>query len=298
MTRIGGLLCWIALLVACGPAGDPALAGFESPRTVHVTADGRIIVADLGDGSDDGRVVAVDLDAAAQEVLMDGLPSTSDSGQRYADLAGPSGAAMAPDGTACAAVGDAVDERFSMLICSDGLTVNLETFEGETNPDRDEIASNPFDVAPDGDAGWFVTDAAANAVLRVDRGGTIEVVAAFESLEPLIGEDVDAVPTGVVVVDDALVVCLYGGAVVRIGADGAPEMVARLETPIALAPTSDDAILVLSHERGAVYRVAVGGEPEQIASGLDRPTGLARLGDGRLVVAEQEAGRVGILAAP
>jgi hypothetical protein len=30
------------------------------------------------------------------------LPSTRDSGQAHADLAGPSGAAMAPDGTVCA----------------------------------------------------------------------------------------------------------------------------------------------------------------------------------------------------
>ncbi|MEO7296153.1 MAG: hypothetical protein ABIZ57_08415, partial [Candidatus Limnocylindria bacterium] len=69
--------------------------------------DGRILVADLGSGADDGRVVAVDLADGSQEVLLDDLPSTSDSGQRYADLAGPSGAAMAPDGTVCVVIGDA-----------------------------------------------------------------------------------------------------------------------------------------------------------------------------------------------
>lgn len=290
-----GLLVAAIGLVACGPAGDPALAEFKAPRIAHLAPDGRVLVTDLGGGADDGRVVAVDLADGGQTVLLDDLPSTSDSGQRYADLAGPSGAAMAPDGTVCVVIGDAEGDAYGHLRCTDGLTVDLADFEHDTNPDGDEIASNPYDIAADGDRGWYVTDAAANAVLHIERGGKIVVVASFASLEPITGEATDAVPTGILRRDDDLIVALFGGAVVRIASTGEVDVLDEVHSPIALAEVEGGAILVLSHEDGTVIRLDDGHEPELVVADLDRPTGLAWLSDGRLIVAEQDAGRVRVV---
>jgi hypothetical protein len=137
-----------ACLLVAVPSGctrpDP-LAGFAAPRAVRLTPDGRVPVADLGTGRGDGRVVAVDLAAGRREVLLDRLPSTRGSGQQHADLAGPSGAAVAADGTVCAVIGDATRPRagFSTLRCTDGLVADLEAYEQAANPDGRELASNP-----------------------------------------------------------------------------------------------------------------------------------------------------------
>ena len=186
------------LVAAAGCARPDPLAGFDAPRAVHLAPDGRLLVTDQGTGADDGKVVAVDLAARRRTVLLDRLPSTRGSGQQHADLAGPSGAAMAADGTVCAVIGDATREGagFSTLRCSDGLVADLEAYERAANPDGRELASNPYDVAWDGRDGWYVSDAAANTVLHVDRAGRIRTVAVVASMAPFGGRPVQGVPTG------------------------------------------------------------------------------------------------------
>jgi hypothetical protein len=88
-------------LYPAGPVGRVR----GTARGVRLAPDGRLLVTDLGTGRSDGKVVAVDLAAGHRQVLLDRLPSTRRSGQQHADLAGPSGAAMAPDGTVCAVIG-------------------------------------------------------------------------------------------------------------------------------------------------------------------------------------------------
>jgi len=99
-----------ALLLAggiCGCSSAGPLGDYKAARTLHLAPDGRLIVSDQGSGKHDGRVVAVDVANGRQTVLMADLPSTHNSGQAHADLAGPSGAAMAADGTVCTVIGDA-----------------------------------------------------------------------------------------------------------------------------------------------------------------------------------------------
>jgi hypothetical protein len=119
-------------------------------------------------------VVAVEVASGRQTVLMRDLPSTRHSGQAHADLAGPSGAAMAADGTVCAAIGDATapNAGFAALRCTSGLTVDLEAFQASN-----KLPSNPYDVVSDGGEGWYVSDGAANNVVHVDRTGTVTIVA-------------------------------------------------------------------------------------------------------------------------
>jgi hypothetical protein len=309
-----------ALLLGAAAAGcsrpDP-LAGFAAPRALRLAPDGRLLVTDLGTGRGDGKVVAVDLAAGRREVLLDRLPSTRRSGQQHADLAGPSGAAMAADGTVCAAIGDSTRPRagFSTLRCSGGLVADLEAYEQAANPDGRELASNPYDVAWDGGDGWYVSDAAANAVLHVDRAGRIRTVAVLASMAPFGGRPAQGVPTGLARAGDGTVyVALFGGApatggpavvvAVRPAAGGRPHptAVARAVAPIGVT-TGPEGLAVLDYGggpadrgRGRILLLARPAGPGTVAAtGLDRPVGMARLPDGRYVVAETGRGRLRLL---
>ena len=297
--------------------GAPAtgLSGFHHPRTVHLAPDGRVIVTDLGTGKDDGRVVAVDLDSGKQETLLDHLPSTKNSGQRYADLAGPSGAAMARDGSrngaVCVVIGDAnkPGRGFNTLRCSNGLTADFKAFEEANNPDGREIASNPYDIVSDGQTGWYVSDAAANVVLHVDEKGAIEVAALFGTFCCLAKQGADPVPTGLSIVvsgrgDRSVGVALFGGAVGMVGQSNSEPglMLANLPGVIAVINDGKDTYF-LTHDDGSGRpnsgTIVHGGfaARRDIANGLDRPTGFAALRDHRFVVAEEERGRVYIVSA-
>ena len=170
---LGASLLWLWRLHSPGEFGH-----FDNARTVHLAPDGRLIIADLGTGHDDGRVVAV-LPGEKQEVLMDHLPSTRNSGQAHSDLAGPSGAAMNAAGVTCVVIGDGPREGFATMHCSDGLAVDLKAFEREKNPDGRAIESNPYDIVSDGGEGWVVSDAAANTVLEVSALGAVSVLGVF-----------------------------------------------------------------------------------------------------------------------
>jgi glucose/arabinose dehydrogenase len=306
-----------AAVAGCGRP-DP-LAGFAAPRVVRLAPDGRLLVTDLGTGRGDGKVVAVDLAAGRREVLLDRLPSTRRSGQQHADLAGPSGAAMAADGTVCVAIGDATRERagFSTLRCSGGLVADLGAYERAANPDGRELASNPYDVAWDGGDGWYVSDAAANAVLHVDRAGRIRTVAVVASMARFGGRPAQGVPTGLArAADGTLYVALFGGApatggpavVVALRPDQAgtrptrPTAAARVVAPIGVAPIPQG-LAVLDYGggpadrgRGRILLVDRPSDPGTVAAtGLDRPVSMARLPDGRYVVAETESSRLRLI---
>ncbi|MGE0599223.1 MAG: ScyD/ScyE family protein [Dehalococcoidia bacterium] len=182
---LGVLLGWLG--------GDSSEFGhFDNARSVHVAPDGRLVIADLGTGHDDGRVVAV-RPGEAQDVLMERLPSTRNSGQAHSDLAGPSGAAMNDAGVTCAVIGDGPRAGFATMLCTDGLFVDLKAFERANNPDGRAVESNPFDVVSDGSDGWVVSDAAANDVLHVSANGDVTVLGVFWTADS--GQP-EGVPTG------------------------------------------------------------------------------------------------------
>jgi hypothetical protein len=327
------LLLVTVLLLAVGISGcstHDTLGGYKAARTLHLAPDGRLIVADQGTGKHDGAVVAVDTVSHKRTVLLQNLPSTHHSGQAHADLAGPSEAAMASDGTVCVVIGDATTNNagFATLRCTDGLVIDLEAFQG-----RSRLPSNPYDVVSDGLDGWYVSDGAANNVLHVNRAGEVMVVARFPSLAAtgLGGRDGQGVPTGLTLGPDrTLYVALYGGApfdgppaaVVSLAPEAAtgptmvkPKLVALMPHPIALALTRDGLAVVdyggAPGERGKgelrLIRGVGSDAPADTASlgrarpsrllafGLDGPTGLARLPDGRWAVAESGHSRLKIL---
>jgi hypothetical protein len=305
------VLVLAGMISGCADAGP--LGEYRAARTLHLAPDGRLIVTDLGSGRNDGKVVAVEVASGRRTVLMRDLPSTRHSGQAHADLAGPSGAAMAADGTVCAAIGDATatNAGFAALRCSSGLTVDLEAYQA-----GNKLPSNPYDVVSDGGQGWYVSDGAANNVVHVDRAGKVTVVAYVPDLAAsgLGDRHGQGVPAGLALGRDrTLFVALYGGApfdgppaaVISLPPDAAihpgrakPRLVALAPHPIALAVTSDGLTVVdyggAPGERGkGELRLLTGagtaratGPGRLLASGLDRPTGVARLADGRWAIAE------------
>jgi hypothetical protein len=211
--RIGSVLAVLLLAAAIGGCSSTGPLGeYKAARTLHLAPDGRLIVTDLGSGRNDGTVVAVEVASGRQTVLMRDLPSTRHSGQAHADLAGPSGAAMAADGTVCAAIGDATapNAGFAALRCTSGLTVDLEAFQASN-----KLPSNPYDVVSDGGEGWYVSDGAANNVVHVDRTGKVTIAAYVPDLaaSALGGRHGQGVPAGLTLGPDrTLFVALYGGA--------------------------------------------------------------------------------------
>ena len=222
---------------------------------------------------------------------------------------------MAADGTVCVVIGDSTRPRagFSTLRCAGGLVADLEAYERAANPDGRELASNPYDVAWDGGDGWYVSDAAANAVLHVDRGGRIRTVAVVASMAPFGGRPAQGVPTGLArAADGTVYVALFGGA----PADGGPAVVVALRpspaggrtrptavasavAPIGVTP-GPEGLAVLDYGggpadrgRGRILLVARPADPGRVAAtGLGRPVGMVRLPDGRYVVAETDSSRL------
>lgn len=250
LLRVRPILAVLLAAAICGCSSAGPLGEYKAARTLHLAPDGRLVVTDLGSGKHDGTVTAVDVANGRRTVLMRALPSTRNSGQAHADLAGPSGAAMAADGTVRPVIGDVTTQNagFATLRCTNGLVVDLEAFQA-----RSKLPSNPYDVVSDGRDGWYVSDGAANNVLHVDRAGQVKVVARFPSLAAggLGDRDGQGVPTGMTLGPDrTLYVALYGGApfdgppaaVISLAADAAtrpsqvkPKLVALMPHPIALA---------------------------------------------------------------
>jgi hypothetical protein len=314
-----------ALLLAggiCGCSSTGPLGDYKAARTLHLAPDGRLIVSDLGSGNHDGAVVAVDVASGRRTVLMADLPSTHDSGQAHADLAGPSGAAMAADGTVCAAIGDATirGAGFGTLRCSNGLVVDLEAFQA-----RSKLPSNPYDVVSDGGDGWYVSDGAANNVLHVGRAGKVRVVARFPNLAAggFGDRDGQGVPTGMTLGPDrTLYIALYGGApfdgppaaVVSLAPAARtrpgqvrPKLIALLPHPIALASVPGGLAVADygggpgQRDRGTLRLIdslQPAAPSRLLAAGLDGPTGVARLPDGRWALVESGHTRLRVVRPP
>ncbi|MGE3073548.1 MAG: ScyD/ScyE family protein [Dehalococcoidia bacterium] len=284
-----------ALGMLLGWLGDDsnAFGHFDKARSVHVAPDGRLIIADLGTGKDDGRVVAVRR-GEAQEVLMSNLPSTRNSGQAHSDLAGPSGAATNAAGVSCVVVGDGPRSGFGTMQCTNGLVVDLKAFERTNNPDGRAVESNPFDIVSDGADGWVVSDAAANDVLHVSANGQVTVLGVFwpqDSGQP------EGVPTGL---DYAFLgnrfrhvaFGLFGGGIgiFDLGRDAPLPEQPRGSPVVAVALNrfansgNEEFLCTLEWED-----VESGGDMlcagEQVRS-FDHPTGIAQVAPGEYVVIE------------
>lgn len=272
------LLAILAMLLVLGlglwPSLDRArrsesLDGITSAAGLHVTPDGRLVVAEYGDaGAPEGRVVVVDPKTGRQEVVLDGL---------WIAWA----ADMAPGGTVCA-VTQGPPPGQPELQCSDGRRVDLSKAETKI----DDVV-RPRDVLWDGGTGWLVADPSTRSVLRVTADDLVEVVAEFAA--PAGG--VRALPVGLArSADGTLWLALLdaGYAVLDPNPESSPAPVSYAggDAVVAVIPRRDGGIIL--YERGVTGSVAwccgVHGGGEVLLDGILSPRGLALLPDGRLAV--------------
>jgi hypothetical protein len=190
---------------------------------------------------------------------------------------------------------------------------------------------NPYDFEWAGD-GWFVADAARNALVRIPvEGGPLEQVFAFPRLkhrETALGSlsptefksdeiyQVDAVPTGLAVSGPRVYVALFGGfpfierggVVVSVPVDGQARRARRevkdLNAPIDVAFAADGRLLVLElgvfdldkgFLPGTGELIAVDlatGASEVLLSGLGLPVTVEPLPGGGALVAQMVGGIV------
>jgi streptogramin lyase len=194
------LVATAALIIPAAPAGaatvsDPLLDGQITP---------------LGLAVDDGELLVAN--AFAGFLTRDGAPIASIPGQEGGAL---TGVAVAEDG-AVAYTASVIPEldpspgdpptTYLYLLGQDDPVADLGAYESSVNPDQGQeygfldvsascleklahkvgpmglpyygvVDSNPYAVASDGDGGWYVADAAANAILHVERTGDISTTA-------------------------------------------------------------------------------------------------------------------------
>ena len=209
----------------------------HSPRGLLINTDGHLVIAEQGTGEDDGRLLeARDLnddgdanDKGELKKIAKGLPSLLSGDPENSNLAGVSGVAQADDGTYWVVIGGGLATGggpmppFSTLgRIVDGTyeeVADLGQYEADHNPDEDDINSNPYDLTFGADRYIYVSDAGANAVLRVHpKTGDISTYFVLPSVpNPLFaqgtgGPTMDPVPTGLAFgLDGALYVSFLTG---------------------------------------------------------------------------------------
>jgi hypothetical protein len=184
------LLITLLVLISFGSASasdsrTPYITHLHSPRGLLINTDGHLVIAEQGTGTDDGRLLeARDLngdgdadDKGELKKIARHLPSLVSGNPEDPNLAGVSGVTQASDGTywlvvgGGAATGGGPLPPFSTLgRIVDGTyeeVADLGQYEADHNPDEDEINSNPYDLTFGADRYIYVSDAGANAVLRV-----------------------------------------------------------------------------------------------------------------------------------
>jgi hypothetical protein len=155
---IVGCLAVAGVVCALASSATAAPSDFESPLFgLTVRPDGPLFVADAGQG-----IVRI---KRGEAELWASLPGVTDVAPRS-------------ERSLWATTGGPGNRRLWKVRRDDPVPVaNLFAFEREHNPHPAEIDSNPFDVANLGDGRAVVADAGGNDLIRVGRGGRMELVA-------------------------------------------------------------------------------------------------------------------------
>lgn len=157
----------VAAALVSVPIVAGAVGGFAGPVFGLSTApNGKVIAADAGAG-----LVFLRDDTVVDSISLPGATDADPIGK--SSLWATTGAGEDPT----------VDSGQALHRVSKGkskLVVNLFEFEKENNPDgKEPFDTNPFDVESLGGNAALVADAGANALLRSDKRGDVEVVAVF-----------------------------------------------------------------------------------------------------------------------
>jgi sugar lactone lactonase YvrE len=295
------------------------LDNLDNPRGITVDSSGGLYVAETGHRQSGGRVLHMS-PSGHVDVRAQGLPVLVHGSD---EEVGASDVALCT-GTTYLVLGEGADPRSSALLRvePDGNTVkvaDLLAYEERYNPDGASRESNPFAAVCDSASGdLFVSDSAANDVLRVSSTGTISIAAVWRD---------DPVPTGLAIASDGSVfVALLGpwpytsgtGRIDQITANGAIRTaVPGLTMPIGVVFDSQGRLIVTEFASewnstafhfvaggGRLLRVRSNGSRDMLADHLDFPTSTTMAPDGSFYVTEwgafgaPHAGRVLRIRAP
>lgn len=323
-----------ALLAACStpapatptpPTAPPTLVatGLTSPTGVRAMPDGGLLVVELGTGGDTELPMTPAPDGTPQ-VARTGdtaqiLSVAPDTGEKTVLARLPSIAAgpvtlganrvMSHRGALYVSVGgwsgEVRTERPALLgsiaRLEGGSATPLATtwdIEAAENPDGGALETNPFGLASAPDGSFWVTDAAANSLLRLEpETGEVTRVATF----PDLAEGVQAVPTGLVFgADGTALVTLFSGfpfpkgasKVVKVAPDGTvSDYTTGLSMVVDVRTSPDGGVYAVQlgeagaegvlPESGAILRLREG-RAEVVLDGLNSPSALSfnEAGDG------------------
>ncbi|GAA5533594.1 ScyD/ScyE family protein [Deinococcus aluminii] len=344
LPRGTGLLALTALLSGCSLLSPPVshqgtvvAQGLNSPQGVYVGSDGTVWIADSGTGGpgtfttppDPGstepttvhygntaRIVRVDPGGTSATVVT--LPSLAgaeeaEGASRVAELGGK---LYVTSGAWSAGASIAQLPNTAALLRLDGSSVtrvaNTWTYEEANDPDKQGGDSHAYGLAAGPDGNLWITDAAANDLLRANPAtGALTLVTVFDNLPvanpgPGMPPSAQPVPTGVAFLNDgAAYVSLLPGfpftpgssKVVRVASDGSKTDYATglsMTTDLKAGPDGNLYAAELGQfgeqgpvaGTGSIVRIRAGGIKETVLAGLNTPTSLAfnRRGDAFITV--------------
>jgi sugar lactone lactonase YvrE len=282
--------------------GEAHRARFADPFGVAVAADGTIFVAD-GIGSHRVRALSPD---GSVTTLAGGERGFHDGLGADARFDTPSGIAISVDGTIYVAdTGNNAIRR----ITRDGMVTTLagDAVAGfQDGPAREARFNGPVGVAVSASGRVFVADTYNDRIRVIEPDGRVATLAEQVSFDSPCGVAVDA--AGNVYVADT-----RNRLIQQIDPSGTaaiPFGFAAVYRPIGIAVGADGDVYV-TDERGGVVAIHADGSSRTVAGsipgfrdgpGLDarfrRPSGVAVVGPGRLIVADAGNALVRMVAAP
>jgi hypothetical protein len=181
-------------------------SGLVSPLGLFVDATGNVWVTEVGTGNNDGKV-SMFTENGTKYTVIEGFPSDINEQEGVAEGLNH---LLARDGILWILHVSGDLYKFDLntfkpgnmpVKAADLQTEDIGTFVVDYDFEQDMEESNPYNltVGPDGDL--FITDAAANAIIRRSKTGQLSVFATFPNIEnplPIGPPMINPVPTGIV----------------------------------------------------------------------------------------------------